>query len=434
MIKKGDKTMFQQFIKSKKNKCSEIFNPAIAYQLVVNLIGLYLIIQAAVSANLGLDMIWVYIFWVAFSTITELKPITMPNNDQLTISFAVHISALILFGAPTAILISTVANIITDIVGKRGPKKMLFNISQYAITIYFSWLIYHLFKVNTGPLHLKTDASAMILSCLTYVVINFFLVSTVISLSQGSRLLRQLTSDLKLELLHFATLVPVSLLIVILYDYEPLSIIILVLPLAMAHFSFENYMTLRTETKNTIEVLANIIDKRDTYTSEHSLRVAYYCGKIADEIGLPANEYETLITAARVHDLGKVSVPDNILLKAGRLIPEEETIMANHALVGFIILNNLKFYKSGALYVYYHHERYDGKGYPSGLAGEDIPLGARIMAVVDSYDAMTSDRTYRKALSQEHAINELTENAGTQFDPKIVKVFIKILRKEMGVK
>ena len=426
--------MFQQFIKSKKNKCSEIFNPAIAYQLVVNLIGLYLIIQAAVSANLGLDMIWVYIFWVAFSTITELKPITMPNNDQLTISFAVHISALILFGAPTAILISTVANIITDIVGKRGPKKMLFNISQYAITIYFSWLIYHLFKVNTGPLHLKTDASAMILSCLTYVVINFFLVSTVISLSQGSRLLRQLTSDLKLELLHFATLVPVSLLIVILYDYEPLSIIILVLPLAMAHFSFENYMTLRTETKNTIEVLANIIDKRDTYTSEHSLRVAYYCGKIADEIGLPANEYETLITAARVHDLGKVSVPDNILLKAGRLIPEEETIMANHALVGFIILNNLKFYKSGALYVYYHHERYDGKGYPSGLAGEDIPLGARIMAVVDSYDAMTSDRTYRKALSQEHAINELTENAGTQFDPKIVKVFIKILRKEMGVK
>lgn len=434
MIKKGDKTMFQQFIKSKKNKCSEIFNPAIAYQLVVNLIGLYLIIQAAVSANLGLDMIWVYIFWVAFSTITELKPITMPNNDQLTISFAVHISALILFGAPTAILISTVANIITDIVGKRGPKKMLFNISQYAITIYFSWLIYHLFKVNTGPLHLKTDASAMILSCLTYVVINFFLVSTVISLSQGSRLLRQLTSDLKLELLHFATLVPVSLLIVILYDYEPLSIIILVLPLAMAHFSFENYMTLRTETKNTIEVLANIIDKRDTYTSEHSLRVAYYCGKIADEIGLPANEYETLITAARVHDLGKVSVPDNILLKAGRLIPEEETIMANHALVGFIILNNLKFYKSGALYVYYHHERYDGKGYPSGLAGEDIPLGARIMAVVDSYDAMTSDRTYRKALSQEHAVNELTENAGTQFDPKIVKVFIKILRKEMGVK
>jgi HD-GYP domain-containing protein (c-di-GMP phosphodiesterase class II) len=375
MIKKGDKTMFQQFIKSKKNKCSEIFNPAIAYQLVVNLIGLYLIIQAAVSANLGLDMIWVYIFWVAFSTITELKPITMPNNDQLTISFAVHISALILFGAPTAILISTVANIITDIVGKRGPKKMLFNISQYAITIYFSWLIYHLFKVNTGPLHLKTDASAMILSCLTYVVINFFLVSTVISLSQGSRLLRQLTSDLKLELLHFATLVPVSLLIVILYDYEPLSIIILVLPLAMAHFSFENYMTLRTETKNTIEVLANIIDKRDTYTSEHSLRVAYYCGKIADEIGLPANEYETLITAARVHDLGKVSVPDNILLKAGRLIPEEETIMANHALVGFIILNNLKFYKSGALYVYYHHERYDGKGYPSGLAAKTSPWG-----------------------------------------------------------
>lgn len=415
---------------SQKNKYRMTVKPALAYQLVIDCIGFFLIFQAVMTFQFQAEMLWVYIFWALFSTFTEMKPITMPNNDQLTISFAVHISALILFGAPTAILISTVANIITDTIGKRGLKKMLFNISQYAITIHLAWLVYDIFKWNTGPLHLKTDAPAMIFSCLIYVTVNFFLVSTVISLSQGTRLVRQLTSDIMLELIHFASLVPVSLLIVILYDYEPLSIIILLLPLAMAHFSFENYMNLRTETRNTIEALADIIDQRDSYTSEHSQRVARYCSKIADELGLLGNNYVNMITTARVHDLGKVSVPDSILLKAGHLTLEEQAIMAGHAQVGFKILSNLRFYKHSALYVYYHHERYDGKGYPKGLKGKNIPLGARILAVADSFDAMTSDRIYRKALSREHAIKELMDNAGTQFDPDIVQVFVNILQRE----
>lgn len=416
----------------KKHKYSGSINPAGIYQFIINLLGLYLIFKSALVWNA--DMLWVYIFWLLFSTATELKPITMPNNDQLTISFAVHISALILFGAPIAILSSTVANIITDIVGHRGWKKMLFNVSQYAVTIYCSWLIYHLVRSGSGPLELKADFLAMVLSCLTYVVVNFLLVSTVISLSQGTRWLRQLTNDVKLEMIHFATLVPVSLLIVILYNYEPLSIIILLLPFAMAHFSFDNYMTLRTETKNTIEVLADIIDKRDAYTAQHSYRVANYCEAIAHKLKLNQSDYETLITAARVHDLGKISVPDSILLKNQRLQPEERNLIIDHATVGFTILSNLRFYKSGAKFVFHHHERYDGTGYPHGLKGDQIPLGARIMAVADSYDAMTSDRPYRKAMSSEQALTEIIDNSGTQFDPGIVEVFVQIVRNELGVK
>ena len=136
-----------------------------------------------------------------------------------------------------------------------------------------------------------------------------------------------------------------------------------------------------------------------------------------------------MITTARVHDLGKVSVPDSILLKAGHLTLEEQAIMAGHAQVGFKILSNLRFYKHSALYIYYHHERYDGKGYPKGLKGKTSP-GSQDLAVADSFDAMTSDRTYRKALSREHAIKELMDNAGTQFDPDIVQVFVNILQRE----
>lgn len=400
------------------------------YQLVINCLGLFIIFRAICQATLGWepDMLWVFIFCLVFSTATEMKPINMPNNDLLTISFAVHISVLILFGLPMAVLSCTIANIITDIIGRRGWQKVLFNISQYAITIYCSWFMYHLVRTNTGPVDFKSDFWALVLSCLVYVIVNFILVTTIISLSQGINWLRQLTSDIKLEVIHFAALVPVSLLIVILYTYEPLAIIILVLPLAMAHFSFDNYITLRTETRKTIEALADIIDQRDAYTAQHSSRVSKYCEAIANKLMLSPRDYETLVTAAKVHDLGKISVPDAILLKDGPLTPEERQIINNHSSCGYEVLSNLRFYKAGARIVSCHHERYDGKGYPEGLKGEEIPLGARIMAVADSYDAMTSDRPYRKALDMEIAIQELIKHSGTQFDPQIVRVFIETLR------
>lgn len=412
-------------------KISKLFGcltPSIAYQAVINIIGLYLIFISV--PQWSMDFIWLYFFWTLFSTVTELKPITKPSNDQLTVSFAVHISALILFGAPTAILISTIANIIVDAVGRRGLKKMLFNVSQYAITIYLSWLVYHILEPNAGVLNIKEDFSAMLFSCLTYVFVNYFLVSTIISLSMGKNLFRVLTKDLKLEFLHFASLAPVSLLIVILYSVEPLSVLIVILPLAVAHFSFENYINLRIETKATIEVLADIIDKRDSYTSEHSFRVASHCAKIAEQLKLHPTEVETIVTAARIHDLGKISVPDSILLKSENLSPEEREVMVNHSLAGYNVINNLRFYKAGAKLVLYHHERYDGKGYPYGLSGDRIPLGARILAVADSFDAMTSDRPYRKAMSKEKALKELMACSGTQFDPDIVELFIKIRQGE----
>ncbi|MCL6634566.1 MAG: HD-GYP domain-containing protein [Peptococcaceae bacterium] len=322
------------------------------------------------------------------------------------------------------------ANIIVDAAGRRGFKKMLFNVSQYAITICVSWFVYNLLAADPGRLNLKENFFAMLLSCLTYVLVNFLLVSTIISLSMGKKLSRVLTKDVRLELLHFASLAPVTLLIVILYSVEPLSVLIVLLPLAVAHFSFENYVTLKTETQKTIEVLADIVDKRDSYTAKHSCRVANYCAQIAAELQLRPNEIENLATAARVHDLGKIAVPDSILLKRERLNHEERDVMTSHSLIGYNILKNLRFYKNGAMLVLYHHERFDGGGYPNGLRGDGIPLGARILAVADSYDAMTSDRPYRKALSKEKAMDELIKCAGTQFDPVVVKAFINILQRE----
>jgi len=414
-------------VKLRKNKYKPLFTLSMAYQFLINAVGLYLLFT--VSNQWSISFFWIYFFWSLLSTAAELKPITKPSNDQLTVSFAIHISALILYGAPMAILISTVANIFVDAIGRRGIKKMIFNISQYAITIYLSWLVYHYLSPQADILHVKESFLAMLASCLTYVVVNYLLVSTIISLSLNKKWSQVLRKDLKLELLHFASLAPVSILIVILYSVEPLTIFIIFLPLYVAHFSFENYINLRTETKRTIEVLADIIDKRDTYTSEHSIRVAGFCGKIAEELNLQPSEIETLDTAARVHDLGKISIPDSILLKNGCLTPDERKKIISHSQVGYDILNNLRFYKSGAILVRCHHEMYDGNGYPQGLNWDSIPIGARILAVADAFDAMTSDRPYRKAMAREEAMNELVRCSGTQFDPQVVKALIRHIAK-----
>lgn len=401
---------------------------SILYQFIVNLFGLIILLK--VVSELSLDLIWIYIFWTLFSAATELKPITMPSQDQLTVSFAVHMSVLFLFGLPTAILISTVSNIFIDIYGRRGIKKLLFNVNQYAISIYVSWCVYQYLLPFNHFIDNKYNFAAMIFSCLAYVIINYLLVSTVISLEIGRKLFFEFTKDVKLELLHFATLVPVSLLIVILYNVEPLSIVIAILPLAMAHFSFDNYITLRTETKATIEVLADTIDKRDSYTAQHSFRVAKYSERIARELQLNPNDIENIITAARVHDLGKISISDSVLLKNNGLSQEERERMLCHSMEGYRIIKNLRFYKSGAKIVLHHHERYDGGGYPGGLKGDSIPIGARILAVADSYDAMTTDRPYRKALSEKEALDELIKCSGTQFDPLVVEAFLRVKKND----
>jgi putative nucleotidyltransferase with HDIG domain len=148
------------------------------------------------------------------------------------------------------------------------------------------------------------------------------------------------------------------------------------------------------------------------------------------DLGLSEEEKEMIQHAALLHDIGKIGIPEQILNKPGKLTPEEYEIMKRHVTYGVQIIQQVKFLEPMVPIVAGDHERWDGKGYPRGLKEEQIPLGARIVAVVDAYDAMTEDRVYRKAPGQEFAMAELKRCAGTQFDPNIVKVFLDILQKK----
>lgn len=176
-----------------------------------------------------------------------------------------------------------------------------------------------------------------------------------------------------------------------------------------------------------IRFLVRAVGARDRYTGIHSLRVTRYTLGIAAKMGLTRTFRERLRTAALLHDIGKISISDNILFKKGPLTADEFALIKTHPVTGAKILGSHGGFQEITPFVLHHHERWDGKGYPHGLAGEEIPLGARIICVADAFEAMTADRPYRPARGRKQAVAELVRHAGTQFDPRVVRVFVKCL-------
>ena len=180
-----------------------------------------------------------------------------------------------------------------------------------------------------------------------------------------------------------------------------------------------------------LEVLAETIETKDRFMRGHARRVAFYASLMADRLNLGAQEREEVRMAAFLHDLGKVGVPTDLLLSAAALTPEERAIVEEHPIIGARLVKPLDIPTSIGLAIHHHHEWWDGTGYPDGLTGDEIPLTARIIGVVDAFDAMSSDRPYRRALDRTLVIAELERCAGTQFDPVLAKEFVVLL--ETGV-
>ena len=178
--------------------------------------------------------------------------------------------------------------------------------------------------------------------------------------------------------------------------------------------------------EHTLAALIRALDAREKEVGSHSERVMAYACLLAKKAGIDDSGCSILAKGALLHDIGKIGVSDNILLKPGKLDQAEWEIMRQHPTVGYEILSGIKYFAGAADLVLSHHERYDGAGYPNGLAGEAIPMSARIFALVDTLDAMTSDRPYRRALSFQSVLDEVVRCSGKQFDPKLVEVFLGI--------
>lgn len=178
--------------------------------------------------------------------------------------------------------------------------------------------------------------------------------------------------------------------------------------------------------------LNQLLDLKDLSTGIHSTRLAEWALHVGGELGLDQNALADLEIAALLHDIGKVGIPDAILNKPARLTNEEYELMKKHPEYGWMVLRQIPGFERASLLILHHHERFDGQGYPGGLRGDEIPIGSRVVSVIDSFDAMVSSRPYRQGLPFEEAVRRMTEASGTQFDPGVLKCFLPLARAEMS--
>lgn len=352
----------------------------------------------------------------------------------MTVSGAVYFATLLLLGLPIGFGLAASSLVIADGFLRRRPwYRILFNISVCNLQLTTAYLLLNAFSGHDPEfLSSAMGATGLLLAAAAFALIPNVLVSGVVALSEKMSFWTVWRGNHQPLLLNYAAVLPTGLAFALLWQVQPLSVVLTIVPLVAIRQSFEIATRLRHETEEALYALVRVLHERDGETAGHSEREARYAEKIARRLGLTDDEVRVIVQAARLHDIGKVGVRDSVLRKAGPLSDEEWAEMTKHPVIGSDILSHLSLFRRGAKLVRHHHERYDGKGYPDGLKGEEIPLGSRIIAVADAFDAMISDRPYRKGIPVDEALRRLAAEAGRQFDPVVVGTLIKIVTEELA--
>jgi len=402
------------------------------YIIVVTSLSITLFIYLLPSLPVLSNMWLVLIFFLIMSTLAEFIPVDLPVGGFMSIGFPIDFVVILVYGPALAMLITTFSALIGEIVERKiSWYKIIFNASQYALSAGIAGVVYQYTGGIIGSQNFFKFIFPATLCALTYCFTNLLLVTVVISLAQGNRIVAVWRINFKENLPTYLAEAPLGFLMAIIYvEVSILGILLFFLPLLLARRSFELYTKMRKMYLETIRALAAAIDAKDPYTQGHSERVAQMAVALAQELNLSDKDIENIEYTALLHDIGKIGIDDRILGKKGSLTNEEFDKIKEHPIVGAKIIEPIDFLKNSYQAIYHHHERYNGNGYPDGLKSENIPILARIIAVADTYDAMGSDRPYRKKLSQDKIMKELTEQSGKQFDPEVVKALISVLDRE----
>ncbi len=353
------------------------------------------------------------------------------SDVEVTVSDTIKFASVLLCPAPVMVLGIFLGTFIAEVRTKRAWFKKAFNISEMTLAWLGGAWVYDSFHQGTVDFFgTPQNVLILILAGLTAFAFNSVLLALVISLAAQLPFRYIWFRNIPQVIWQDLGLLSLGIFVAILWRYNPLTVLLAALPLFIVRHSFKVANELAVQTRDALYALMKVIDERDEHTYDHSERVSNHARRTAEELGLEQSEVEDIAQAARLHDLGKVGMSDAILFSPKILTPKERHSAEQHAEIGAKLLERFPLYKKkGAHLVRHHHEHFDGNGYPDKLKGEAIPIGARIISVADSYQAMTEDRPYRKALSQEQAIAELNRCCGTQFDPRVVAAFIRVLHR-----
>jgi putative nucleotidyltransferase with HDIG domain len=380
-------------------------------------------------ARLGTLPAGVIAAWILVLVATELTPVGLPRGGTMTVSSAFDYAAIVLFGPFVTAFLDLVSGVLAHgLLRPRAPHRVLFNLATCVIAAFAASAVYRTLGGPTDPFVLS--ARGLLAMCglgATYFAVNTGLVSLVLGADRRLSPTRIWQLNYGWTLRHLAAYLPLAILIALVHaGGGPFAIGLVLLPLLLCRHALRLYVEMRADLIDFSTALVSVIEEVDPYTRQHSIRVSAYAERLARGLGRPEPEVESVRLAGLLHDLGKVGQPPSILQKVGRLDPDERRRIEAHPGAGADIVARVRAFRGVDCIVRHHHERPDGQGYPAGLAGDAIPLGARIVLVADAFDAMTSDRPYRAGMPAEHALAELSRHAGTQFDPAVVEVLVRL--------
>lgn len=349
------------------------------------------------------------------------------QHADVVLSSAIKLAAVILAPPPVVLLSTFCGTALSEWRLKRVWFKLMFNVGLFTVTYTLVSFVYHaLHQENVGLLDSVQNVAAVLLIGITDVGVNTVMMSLILSLTGKMPIRFVWAETFKPVILHDMTMLPIGVFIALLWNVTAWSVVLAIPPLFLTRHAYKMVTDMEWQTREALQALARVLDERDEQTSAHSELVSRYAQGIASELGLSAGEVDVISRAAWLHDIGKVGMRNDILYKPGPLTVAERELAKRHAVIGGELLKKFPLFEKGADYVRHHHEWWNGKGYPDGLAGDAIPLGARILALADAYQAMTDERPYRKPLGENAALQELCRGAGTQFDPKVVDAFFRV--------
>lgn len=351
------------------------------------------------------------------------------GSFSFAVSAPVMMAASMHFGAAPGALIVGTALIVDDLIHRRALTKSVTNTAAFLSATCLAGVVYGaIANTDRTPVASLVNFGAAVVAALIFSLVGTILLSFVVAPAVGESALGIFRSGLPTVGIDVVSIPTLGSLVVVLAQENAIAVLLLLLPLLAPQLAYRTLQRAQRDIRDTIESLADAIERRDRYTANHSSRVAGYTrAMLAEMPDIPDGLAETIMAAARVHDVGKVGVKDSTLLKPGPLTTEERLDLQMHTIVGAEIVSRIAEYRLCAAIIRHHHERWDGAGYPDGLSGEDIPIGSRIICVADAFDAMTSDRPYRRAMSAEAAIEEVRRSAGSQFDPRVVAAFERVM-------
>ncbi len=397
---------------------------------VLSVIAAGAILLAVLRPVLTGDTLPGVVFFVLLALVAEMLPVPLPNREAtISVGFVVIYASILLFGPREGAFIAAFGTLrLKDLTGKVKPHIVLFNRALLGICgglagLVFLWtggVPYRL--VGGGPL------IPAALAGLVYITVNTVLMVGVMALQSKMPPLTMFIENFRWMLPNLVVFEPLGAMLAQVYLTQgPSAVALFLVPLLVARYSFQLYIKMRTAYVETISTLTASLDAKDPSTLGHSERVARYATEIGRKMQLDYQELELLRYVGILHDIGKIGIRDAILKKPGRFTAEEYEEMKKHPSIGAGIIAGIKTLGTASSWVRHHHERYDGSGFPDHLQDGNIPLGARIIAVADSLDAITSKRVYKPAMGWDTAIGEMQRCSGTQFDPEIVRVFVSVV-------